>query len=53
MKKIDKLDYKFPAGLCNEIWDESNFGNDAGKVVESFISCEFEARWEPDATYTF
>jgi len=53
MKLIDKLQSKFPAGLFHAKWQESNFENDAVKVFELFVSCEFEVHWKPEATYSF
>jgi len=53
MKSIDKLHHKYPAGLCQDKWSELNVGNNAVKVFELYISCEFEVHQKPEAKYAF
>lgn len=53
MKSINKLHYKFPAGLSHDNWDKLNGKHLAAKGFEPFVSCEFVVHWKPETTYTF
>ena len=51
MKSIDKLHYTFPAGLFHNKRHELNIEHDAAMRFESFVRCDFEVRWMPEAMY--
>ena len=53
IKSIDKLHYTFPAGLSHDRRHKSDVRHDAAAGFESFVSCEFEAHWKPEAMYPF
>jgi len=49
MKLINKLQYKFLAGLSHDEWHESNCMNDAAQGFESILSWDLELRRTAEA----